>query len=342
MKLLSMCAAALTLSGFAVASETDYSSFDRDIEALVSGRLADDGGPNISGYVQIRYQNSGDVVPGPTTNDLGGFSVPKARVTFEGERQGYGYKVQADFAAGAILKDAYVDIPINNMSARAGMFKAGMSRNGLNSSSKLFFIDRTEIGALYDDRDGGAMLSGNFDQLSVYLSLMNGTDGTGDELLTVIRIAFNFMGAGIGSVEGAYGGPDELSGTAAVAIFDDGETDDGSATLIEAHVANSQYSAGIEMLDADAAGITAAPGMSMAANDATAMTLYGTYMLTPDQWEIGARFQDMDDALDTSIMEIGVNRYLDGHNLKYSMGYRSVESDAGDADIIQFQLQVAF
>ncbi|MCP4963913.1 MAG: hypothetical protein GY926_01615, partial [bacterium] len=267
-----------------------------------------------------------------------------ARVTIAGERQGYGYKVQADFASGTILKDAYVDIPINNISARAGLFKAGMSRNGLNSSSKLFFIDRSEIGNLYDERDGGAMFHGNFDQLSFFLSLMNGTDGTGDELLTVIRVAFNFMGAGIGAVEGAYGGPDELSGTAAIAIYDDGDTTDGSATLIEAHVANSQYSAGIEMLDADALGVSAAPGASMAANDATAMTLYGTYMLTPDQWELGIRFQDMDDTNDTSIMEVGVNRYLDGHNLKYSIGYRSISSDVAtdEKDIIQLQLQVAF
>jgi len=67
-------------------------------------------------------------------------------------------------------------------------------------------------------------------------------------------------------------------------------------------------------------------------------------MLTPDQWELGVRFQDMDDADDTSIMEIGVNRYLDGHNLKYSIGYRSISADtaANESDLIQVQLQVNF
>ena len=54
MKLLSIGAAALTLSGFAVASETDYSSFDRDIEALVQGRRWTNTGPHISGYMQVR------------------------------------------------------------------------------------------------------------------------------------------------------------------------------------------------------------------------------------------------------------------------------------------------
>ena len=342
MKLLSMCAAALTLSGFAVASETDYSSFDRDIEALVSGRLADNTGPNISGFVQVRYENSSDIMVG--ANDLGGFTVPRARMSLKGERQGYGYKVQVDFASGTILKDAYIDIPINSISARAGMFRPAFSRNASSSSTRLFFIDRTEVGQLFDDRDAGAMFHGNFDQLSFFLSLVNGTDGTGDELKTVIKVAFNFMGAGIGNIEGAFGGPDELSGTASVAMMDDGETSDGSATLIEAHVANSQYSAGIELFDADAMGVTAAAGTSLAEDDATAMTVYGTYMLTPDQWELGIRFQDMDDTDDTSIMEIGVNRYLDGHNLKYSIGYRSISADtaANESDLLQVQLQVNF
>jgi hypothetical protein len=337
-----MCAAALTLSGFAVASETDYSSFDRDIEALVSGRLADNAGPQISGKVQVIYENSSDVAVG--ANDLGGFDVNRARIVVSGERQGYGYTIQVDFASATILKDAFIDIPINNFSARVGMFRAAFSRNASNSSSKLFFINRTEVGQLFDDRDTGAMFHGNMDQLSFFLSLMNGTDGRGDELATVIRVAFNFMGAGIGNIEGAFGGPDELSGTAAISMFDDGEATDGSSTLIEAHVANSQYSAGLELFDADNAGVTAAPGASLASDDATAMVLYGTYMLTPDQWEIGARFQDLDDANDTTLMEIGVNRYLDGHNLKYSLGYRSISSDnaALEADILQFQLQVAF
>jgi hypothetical protein len=344
MKLLSMCAAALTLSGFAVASETDYSSFDRDIEALVSGRLADASGPHISGYVQVLYENSGDITVG--ANDLGGFGVPRARVTMKGERQGYGYKVQVDFASGTILKDAYVDVPVSNHSVRAGWFRPSISRNGSSSSSKLFFIGRSEIGHLFNERDAGAMFHGEFDQLALFVGLMNGTDGAGDELMTTIRVVFNFLGAGVGNVEGAYGGPDELAGTASIAMYDDGETTDGTGTLIEAHVANSQYSAGVEILDTDNAGasVTAGAANSFVMDDTTAMTVYGTYMLTPDQWELGARFQDMDDVDDTTIMEIGVNHYMDGHNLKYSLGYTSISSDnaAVEADILMVQLQIAF
>ncbi len=346
MKLLSIGAAALTLSGFAVASETDYSSFDRDIEALVQGQMGNTG-PHISGYMQVAYGNSGDDLfnNGPGM-DLGGFTIPRARIAFKGENANYGYKLQVDFASGQILKDAYVDIPISNVSARAGMFKAGISRNGLNSSSKLFFINRSQIGDLFDNRDTGVMLSGEFDQLAWWLTVQNGADGTTDELRIAGRVAFDVMGNGVGNVEGAYGGPDELSGTVSLALYDDGSVNDGTGTLVEAHMVSSMYSFGAEILDADVGGIAGAPGVSPfgVGGDNTAFTVYGTYMLTPDQWELGLRFQDFDDAADTSAIEVGVNRYLDGHNLKYSFGYTSVSSDvnANEGDLLQVQLTVGF
>ncbi|MEZ6020057.1 MAG: porin, partial [Planctomycetota bacterium] len=327
MKLLSIGAAALTLSGFAVASETDYSSFDRDIEALVSGQM-DNAGPHISGYMQINYSNSGDeVFSGAPGVDLGGFTVPRARLSFTGEHNDYGYKLQLDTAKTNILLDAYVDVPVNNFGVRAGLFKAGISRNGLNSSSKLFFINRSQIGDLFDNRDAGAMLSGSMDQLNWALTVQNGGDGVADELRIAGRVAFDFMGNGIGKVEGAYGGPDEMSGTVALAMYDDGTFNDGTGTLVEAHVVSSQYSFGAEILDTDIDGVSAAPGTSLLSGDTTAFSVYGTYMMTPDQWEVGVRFQDMDDAASTSALEVGVNRYLDGHDLKYSFGYMTISSD---------------
>jgi len=342
MKLLSISIAALTLSGITVASETDYSSFDKDIEALVSGQM-DNNGPHISGYLQTLYQNSGDIMVG--ANDLGGFSIPRARVSFKGEHGDYGYKVQVDAArATNILLDAYVDIPVSNVSARAGMFKAGISRGGMMSSSKMFFINRSQIADLFDNRDTGVMLSGDFDQLGWMLTLHNGGDATGDELRVSGRVEFDVMGNGIGNVEGAFGGPDEMTGTVALALYDDGATTDGTGTLFEAHMATGEFSFGAELLDADVGGVTGAPGTSLLPGDSTAFSVYGTYMLTPDQWEIGLRFQDFDNTTDTSIIELGVNRYIDGHGLKYSFGYQSVSDDVSTSefDLIQAQLQVSF
>lgn len=345
MKLLSIGAAALTLSGISVASETDYSSFDKDIEALVSGQVAA-AGPHIAGYLQVLYQNSGDIMVGG--NDLGGFDIPRARVSFTGEHGEYGYKVQVDAARSTdILLDAYIDIPVSNVSARAGMFKAGISRGGQLSSSKLFFINRSQIADLFDNRDTGVMLSGDFDQLGWMLTLHNGGDMQGDELRVSGRIEFDVMGNGIGNVEGAFGGPDEMTGTVALALYDDGSVNDGTGTLVEAHMATGEFSFGAEILDSDAGGVAGAPGTPSAAaftGDGTAFSVYGTYMLTPDQWELGIRFQDFDDAADTTQIDVGVNRYIDGHGLKYSFGYTTTSSDtaAFEVDILQAMLQLSF
>ena len=32
--------------------------------------------------------------------DLGGFTIPRARIAFKGENANYGYKLQVDFASG--------------------------------------------------------------------------------------------------------------------------------------------------------------------------------------------------------------------------------------------------
>ena len=345
MKLLSIGAAALTLSGISVASETDYSSFDKDIEALVSGQVAN-GGPAIQGALQVIYQNSGDMMVGG--NDLGGFDIPLARVSFGGEHGDYGYFIQLETSNSTdILLDAYVDIPVSNVSARAGHFRGGVSRGGLLDATHLFFINRSQIADLFDDRDTGVMLSGDFDQLSWMLSLQNGGDMQGDELRVSGRVEFDVMGNGIGNVEGAYNGPDEMTGTVALALYDDGGTDDGSGTLVEAHMATGEFSFGAEILDMDEMGVAGAPGApgSVAfGSDATPFSVYGTYMLTPDQWEVGLRFQDFDNADDSSLIEIGVNHYINGHGLKYGFGYSSLSSDTSalEADIIEVMLQLTF
>ena len=70
--------------------------------------------------------------------------------------------------AASILKDAYVDIPISNVSARVGYVQGRHQPQRFEQlQSKLFFINRSQIGDLFDNRDTGVMLSGEFDQLGL-------------------------------------------------------------------------------------------------------------------------------------------------------------------------------
>ena len=61
-------------------------------------------------------------------------------------------------------------------------------------------------------------------------------------------------------------------------------------------------------------------------------------------WEGGVRYTDFDDSdFDTTRIDAAVNRYLDGHNLKWTLQYSHFENDnIDDIDLIAVQLQVAF
>lgn len=346
MKKLVYGATALTLAGTAFASDTDWSAFDNDssVTALTTSLAAEKEGPVIGGFLQTLYSLDSD-------NDVSGFTVQRARVTVDGGRDGYEYHIGYETTQDGIfddgLVDAFVTIPVSSISARFGLFRPAISRNGSTSSSRHFFINRSEIGNGFDGRQEGVGINGDFDQLSWWLSLTDGNDGDTDEYLIALRVALDLVGNGVGEVEGAYGGPDEIGAQASISFFDDGSVDDGDGIIIEGNAVSSIYSFGFEFADFSEGAGGAQTGnnpVGFLANDSSPLAVYGTYMLTPDQWEVGLRYQDVDDTADTSLIEVGVNHYLDGHNLKWGFGFRSVSSDnAGfEQDLIQVRLQVRF
>ena len=119
-----------------MASETDYSSFDKDIQALVSGTIDNDG-PHISGYIQPLYENreaindanGNNQVDAGESIDISGFEIGRARFSVKGNHGDYGYKLQVDFAQSpaTFFWTPTPDIPINSLSARFGQFKPGIS-----------------------------------------------------------------------------------------------------------------------------------------------------------------------------------------------------------------------
>lgn len=359
MKKLVYGAAALTLAGTAFASDTDWSAFNQDVaynqdvQSLATSLAAEKEGPSIGGFLQTLYSLDSD-------NDISSFSILRARIEVTGGREGYAYKVGYETSTNQLL-DAYFVIPVSSISAKFGRFRPAVVRGGLVSNSQRFFIDRSALGAAFEGRQDGIQLSGDFDQLSWWASITNGQDdfaaaanngGDTDDYLFAVRVALDLVGGGINDgVEGAYGGPDEIGAQVAVSFYDDGVFDDGDGFVVEGHVVSSVYSFGFEFADLSDQGAsastatTAGPSTSLPlGNDTTPFTLYGTYMLTPDQWEVGVRFQDTDDAFDSTSVDIGVVNYLDGHNLKWGFGFRTTDSDAEvlDTEIFQFQLSMRF
>ncbi|MFT5050690.1 MAG: hypothetical protein ACI8QZ_002092 [Chlamydiales bacterium] len=336
------------------ASESEWSQLDKEVEALSMSLTQGGDGPTLGGRVSTYYTSSSDVMVG--ADDLGGFILPDARVDLSGSVGEYGYRIQYNFGDGSLgdggagLLDAYIEIPVGELKATVGQYRPPILRSGLTHGNRLAFAQRSELGLLFSGRDAGGMLAGNFDAIGWWLAVMNGgAANTGDELMVAGRVAFDFLGAGAGDSEGSYGASDDPSGTVAAAFFADGESD-GDGFVVEAAIATSVYSVSFELaaLGGDLATELYVPGAAMPLStvegDSSPFSIAGTYMLQPDVWELGARFQTVDNAADTTKIDVAVTRFVQGHDLKYQAQFSQSDSDPGgfDGSVILLGMMLSF
>jgi len=330
---------------FANESE-EWPTLDREIESLASSLSQGGGGVGVSGFVKSSYASSSDVTVGG--NDLGGFSMDNIRVNFDGAVGAFNVHVAAegasDFgfgtfgnfgtAAGVGIIDAWTSFNITDqISATMGTFRPPFLGDALRDEDELLFIDRSTSGDIWAFRDQGLMFSGNFDQLGWWVAAQNGNDSAGDDLALSARVAFNALGTGVGSVEGAAGAGDESNLTLAAGYYDDANITDGTATCFEADYTRGALSAAANIVDYD-------NGFSGAFGGETPWDLQASYMISPDEWEAALRWDDFDDSNDTTMVTAGVNKYVEGHNAKWQLNYSAIQSDAGgnEADVIQIGL----
>lgn len=335
--------AASTLS-YAGSETKEWSGLDRDIESLRLNQAAPAAtGFGVGGYVRSRYANSSDVdVDGnPATNDdLGGFNIDNARLIFDGSQGEYGVHIELDAAGGsATLLDAFATFRIaEGITGQMGQFRAPFLWSALIDDNHLVLLDRTFSGNVFASRDQGLQVSGVFDQFGWWVALQNGQDGVADEYAWTARVQFNALGAGVGWQEGAYGASDETSLTVGAGYTDDGTPSDGAAFCIDVGFTQGAFSAHAELVDYDddvtqtpglntSTGVISSAGIAATADAETPWSATVGYMITPNEYEIVGRYEDIDDTNDTTAWVLGVNRYVAGHNAKWTLQFSSSDSD---------------
>jgi hypothetical protein len=346
-------ALALTLvSAPGFASENEWSSLDQEIESLSSSLSTQNAtGPKINGWVISSFRHSSDVDadPDPTNEeDQSGFFLESVRVEISGDAgSDYSYKVSFELSEGVLtLRDAYATFRIADaVNGRMGNFKQPFLRSALISDNRLLFLDRTFLGGLFASRDLGLMFFGSFDTLDWYIAAQNGSDGVADEFLFTGRLAVNLMGNGTGKVEGAYGAGDEANLSVGAAVADDGATEDGLHWALEAAFAQGPFSVAGEIVDFDD-GIDGTDffGTGDGLADTTPWDVTASYMFT-DMYELAVRYQDFDDDDDSRSYGAVINRYVQGHDIKWLLQYQKAETDAAgveDIDEIGLGLAVSF
>jgi hypothetical protein len=380
MKKLVYSALALTLVSVpGIASENEWSSLDQELNNLSSSLSAPTTGPKIGGWVisSFRYdkrqaQPSGTVPANGSAPGLdpiaphyqSGFQIDTVRIEISGDAgNDYGYKVSFDFASqatssltAAALKDAYATFKIgDSVTGKVGNFKQPFLRSGLLGDNRLLFLERTGLGKIFAVRELGLGFNGAFDTVSWWASFQNGGDAQGYRGLMTGRVAANLMGNGVGNNEGAYGGGDDTNLTIAGAIAYDNSVPDGLLISGSVDITHGPFSLGGEVVSFDkgtntgatssfptgTTGSTLDPiiGASSAA-DSVPWDITGSFMFT-DQYEVGARYQDADDPNNTTSYGFVINRYVQGHDIKWQAEYNHIKTDSAFKDRDQFGVGLA-
>jgi hypothetical protein len=284
-------------------------------------------------------------------------------MAFWGNQGPYMWRVSADIdfneggdnTAGFVLEDAYVKWNCGGyFDSMIGNFKPRVSRSNSVDPEKLLFIDRSAIGSALDRWDNGLGVSGTWEQAAWYVAIMNGFGPSGGghtrDHLYVLRGEWN-LGTGAGGSDGAVGSSDTLNATAGLTFLNDdtqatpGGSSDTDMWLLDFHGNASQFGFGgeIAVINDD---FTTVPTDEDFSNLGTPLNLYGdtkpwcvygSYLINPE-WEVGVRYEDMDNsetaagvsAEDNKLLTLGANWYRSGG--KWQAQYTDVSADGTNPD----------
>ncbi len=338
----------------ALGSESsDWLELDREIASLARGGApAADGGPSISYDTIVSFQSSNGEFYESGGEDLSGFELRRARLTFKGgvADTKYTYKIQGDLESGEMaLKDAYVAWDCSeSLHMTFGRYKNPLVWSGRVSSFADPFHDQPITGDENNGRSNGLMLEGRYGKFAALLSAQNGVDGTADSMLFVGRLQWDVVGGNaFGKWHGAYGYGEDLLISAAVSASDDGAIDDGGAFAQELGLVMNPFSLridGVQYADEydqstglDLDDLLGTDKAGTSPNSVTAGYLFGG-----DAWEILARWESIGDDFETDRKSAGIVHYTTlGPNGRFALLYQSLQSDSDVLDGERFEISFA-
>lgn len=343
------CTALVGASSAEPAGDSDWLELDREINGLAS-KLTTQSSTRISALLRGYYHHTDDDLFIGMGDDISGFGLNDVDLGFAGEVGDYAWRVSVDLdgdgsgAGGpnaAELEDAYLSWSITEQfDAMIGNFKPRILNSGSVHPGNQLFVDRTVLGTALDWWDTGVGVSGAYDTISWFFSLVNGSNASESDHFWAFRVEYA-LGAGVGDYEGAYGGGDDFNATAGFAYFQDdtfGSDNKGYAVDFWGQQGPLGFGAEVASLDD---GATASPSddyMTLPAGtfldaDSTPWDFTVSYLLN-DEFEVAARYENLDDTDDTTVITLGVNWYQAGHGSKWQVNVSDVDNDVDDGMII--------
>ena len=321
---------------FANESE-EWLTLDKEIETLSTSLPQGGSGFAVSGWLRTSYLNASD--PFDSGVDVSGFFLDNARINFDGsvgnfdvhvalegnENFGaYGIYRIPDGAGSVYAIDAWADWNFTDTwYLRAGEFRAPFLKDALRDEHQMIFWQKTVMADTWSMRDQGVLVGGVFNMFGIWGAIQNGADDQVDELSFTLRGEWN-LNEGTPDTEGAYGAAEGMGLNVGAAYYDDGSVTDGSAYSIDGQFTMGPFYASAALVgNGDGLGTITPFGteLGMTSFDIDAAFLFA------GMWEVAARYQSLDDSQDTSVIDIALNAYMEGHDAKFLVQYTTATSD---------------
>ncbi len=329
---------------------SDWLGLDSGINDLASLAPAQGDGSGWSVLLRTFYGNATDDISTGGGNDLNGFDFNDIDVAFWGSVGDFSYRVNGDLDDGDFeLEDAWVRWNCTaGVATQLGQMKPNVLRSGIIDPENTLFLDRTTLGSAFDGWDVGAQASGEVggSGFSWCFGLFNGVTGEENDHFWTARIDYSF-GEGAGTYEGARGKGDGFNGTVGLAVTnDDGISGDALNQYVDFNGNVGQFGFGVDfgIMDDDSVGFTNEDlGWTVTPfvleGDSNPFAATGSFLINPE-WEVGVRFEDLDDSNDTSLVTAGVSHYKNGNDAKWQAQFTDVSSDADEGSFFQIGLTV--
>jgi len=269
------------------------------------------------------------------------------------------------FSVGSLgslgLLDAYVAWNATEMiKVQMGQFRPAFLASSALNENNMLFINRSRLGAAGAYRSQGLQASANFGMFNIAVFGQNGEEDDGGANTTGVvdnDLSFGFRATaqimGTASTnEGALGASADASLVVGVGYIDDaaqiswlGKNSNGnySSNLDQCLAFDAAFTMGSLSLSAEIVDMSGTGDGATDSEDAQPFSAGGSFVIVPDQVEVGLRFEDFDDEDETTWMTVGVNWYLQGHAAKWQVNYidGSSDEDLLDSDMFQVGLTVS-
>ena len=348
-------ALATTMVGATALADSEWPELDRELAALNNAPLTQDaGGPYVSGWLIAAF--SSDDTPDDLVNDELGTGVRGSRINVAGTvGDSYEFKLGFDFtdagelyAPGGVatatsgtagITDAYTRFEVGGeVGIKIGIFRRQFVRSAIIDRNKTLFINRSYLGGMNSSRDAGLALDGSFSRLNWEIAVMNGHSGTQDDFAFSGHVDVDILGSSRDS-EGAHGASEGANLNIGVTFASDGAdtnaldvTNGAAATglsrdddqlAVDAYFSTGAFSLWGEMVDQDVDTVAyQGPG----GQGATPYSV-GVSFAFGENYEAAFRWDDWDTADNIVRYNFVVNRYIQGHDIKWQLEISSGSDD---------------